>query len=88
MSHAIVRTLGTAGRWLGNPIRWTLMGLIRLYQLTLSPLMPNVCRFTPTCSRYFMEALQKKGLLRGSYLGVRRLLRCQPFGGSGYDPVE
>ncbi len=81
------RVLAIAGLCLANPIRWAMMGLIRLYQWTLSPIMPNVCRFQPTCSRYFFEALQKRGLLRGTWLGVRRLLRCQPFGGSGHDPV-
>lgn len=84
----MIDALARVGRWLGTPIRWLMMGMIRCYQWTLSPLMPNICRFQPTCSRYFYEALQKKGLLRGTWLGVRRLLRCQPFGGSGWDPVE
>jgi putative membrane protein insertion efficiency factor len=61
--------------------------LIRVYQVTVSPLLPPACRFTPSCSRYFLEALGKWGLLRGMGLGLRRLLRCHPFGSGGYDPV-
>lgn len=61
--------------------------LVRLYQMLISPLLPASCRFTPTCSSYAIEALQKHGLLKGSYLTIRRLLRCHPWGGSGYDPV-
>ena len=49
--------------------------------------MPNVCRYTPSCSQYFIEALQMHGVIRGTFLGVRRILRCHPWGGSGYDPV-
>ena len=64
------------------------LSLIRFYQRHISPFRPPACRFQPTCSRYFMEALKTKGLLRGTYLGVRRLLRCHPWGGSGWDPVK
>lgn len=60
---------------------------IRFYQRFISPLFPPACRFTPTCSQYAVEALQKHGLLKGLWLAVRRLLRCHPWGGSGYDPV-
>lgn len=60
---------------------------VRLYQLTISPLLPASCRFVPTCSQYAVEALKKHGPLKGSYLTFRRLLRCHPWGGSGYDPV-
>lgn len=61
--------------------------LIKAYQKILSPLFPGVCRYRPTCSQYFIEALQIHGVLKGSYLGLRRILRCHPWGGSGYDPV-
>jgi putative membrane protein insertion efficiency factor len=61
--------------------------LIRVYRLLLSPLLPPVCRFEPSCSRYFEEALLVWGPLRGTWLGIRRLLRCRPGGGAGYDPV-
>lgn len=60
---------------------------IRFYQLCISPLLPPVCRFTPTCSAYAIEALRRHGALRGSRLAIRRILRCHPWGGSGYDPV-
>ena len=60
---------------------------IRFYQCCISPLTPSSCRFTPTCSQYAVEALRKHGPLRGSWLALRRLLRCHPLGGSGYDPV-
>lgn len=60
---------------------------IRFYQLCISPLTPPSCRYTPTCSAYAIEALRKHGPLRGSWLALRRILRCHPWGGSGYDPV-
>ena len=60
---------------------------IRFYQRCISPLTPPSCRFTPTCSQYAVEALQKYGPFKGSWLALRRLLRCHPWGGSGYDPV-
>lgn len=65
------------------PILW----LIRAYQVTLSGLMPNACRFEPTCSRYTYEAVERFGALRGTWMGLKRLSRCRPGGGSGYDPV-
>ena len=61
--------------------------LIKLYQRLISPFLPGVCRFRPTCSQYMIEALQTHGLFKGLYLGIRRILRCHPWGGSGYDPV-
>lgn len=60
---------------------------IRFYQRCISPMLPPACRFTPTCSQYAVEALQKYGPLKGLYLAVKRILRCHPWGGSGYDPV-
>lgn len=60
---------------------------IYFYQRCISPLIPPSCRFTPTCSEYAVQALRKHGPLKGLYLTVRRLLRCHPWGGSGYDPV-
>ena len=65
-----------------------LVFLLRSYQRVLSPLLPPACRFTPTCSAYALEAVQKYGSLRGSYLALRRLLRCHPFHPGGYDPVK
>jgi len=63
------------------------IGLIKLYQFTLSPFLGKQCRFTPTCSQYGIEALQKHGALKGSWLTLKRVVRCNPWGGSGYDPV-
>jgi putative membrane protein insertion efficiency factor len=68
-------------------VRRLLIGLIRLYQLTLSPWFGRTCRFEPTCSHYATEALQRFGVRRGLWLTLRRLGRCHPWGGSGYDPV-
>ena len=61
--------------------------LIRFYQICISPLKPGSCRFTPTCSHYALQAFRKHGVIKGLYLTVRRILRCHPWGGSGYDPV-
>jgi len=63
-----------------------LMSLIRGYQLLISPLLGPVCRFHPSCSRYTSECLRLHGPLRGSFLGLRRILRCHPFHPGGYDP--
>lgn len=60
---------------------------IRLYQLFISPVLPPACRFYPTCSAYALEAIMTHGVLRGGWLALRRLARCHPWGGSGYDPV-
>ncbi len=63
------------------------LALIRFYQVAISPLKPPSCRFTPTCSQYAIEAIKKYGPFKGLYLAIRRILRCHPWGGSGYDPV-
>jgi putative membrane protein insertion efficiency factor len=60
---------------------------IRLYQIVISPLLPQRCRFVPTCSQYAIEALKEHGALRGSWLALRRLLRCHPLHPGGHDPV-
>jgi putative membrane protein insertion efficiency factor len=64
-----------------------LMGLIRLYQKTLSRALPPSCRFEPSCSQYGYEAIEKYGALKGSWLAVKRVSRCHPFHPGGYDPV-
>jgi len=64
-----------------------IISLIQIYRRTLSPMLGAHCRFRPTCSEYCIEAMRTYGLLRGSAKGVWRILRCNPFGGSGYDPV-
>jgi len=68
-------------------MRKILLCMIRLYRYLLSPLYPMSCRFTPTCSEYAMEAIQKYGSVTGLYLTARRLLRCHPFHPGGHDPV-
>ena len=65
-----------------------LVAALRLYQATLGPWLGGQCRFHPTCSAYAVEALQSHVALRGSWLALRRLLRCHPVGGGGYDPVQ
>ncbi|MGO9597933.1 MAG: membrane protein insertion efficiency factor YidD [Isosphaeraceae bacterium] len=79
-----------AGRaWLSLPGQIfiaLLIALIRIYQVTLSPLLGNVCRFEPSCSRYMVESLRRYGLLRGLARGLRRLSRCHPWNPGGYDP--
>ena len=69
-------------------MKYILIFIIKLYQICISPFLPPACRFYPSCSQYFIEALKKKGLIKGSILGVYRLLRCHPFCEGGYDPVE
>jgi len=61
--------------------------LIRFYQLALSPLKQPTCRFSPTCSQYSIEAIERFGVIKGTYLSVRRILKCHPFHEGGYDPV-
>ena len=63
------------------------MAAIRLYQATLGPALPPACRYAPTCSQYAYTAIARYGLTRGGWLALKRLARCQPFGGHGYDPV-
>lgn len=66
---------------------WLLLLPIYFYKGAISPLTPPSCRFTPSCSTYAIEAIRRHGPLRGLYLAIRRILRCHPWGGSGYDPV-
>lgn len=61
--------------------------LVRIYQYVVSPLIPATCRYQPTCSHYMVEALKKHSVLKGLFLGTKRILSCHPWGGSGYDPV-
>ncbi|HEV2073853.1 MAG TPA: membrane protein insertion efficiency factor YidD [Thermomicrobiales bacterium] len=63
------------------------LGMIRFYKSRVSPLLPPSCRFHPTCSEYAYEAVEKYGILKGGRLAIWRILRCNPFGGSGWDPV-
>lgn len=72
---------------LGRFLSWLLILPIRFYRSFISPLKPPSCRFTPTCSEYAIQALRKHGPVKGLALAVWRILRCNPWGGSGYDPV-
>jgi uncharacterized protein len=64
------------------------VGAVRLYQLTISPLLGSRCRFYPTCSNYMIEAIHKKGFIKGICMGIWRILRCHPFNPGGFDPVK
>jgi putative membrane protein insertion efficiency factor len=63
------------------------LGLIKLYQNTVSKMLPSVCRFQPTCSQYAFEAIKRHGFIPGSWLAAKRIARCNPFATGGYDPV-
>ena len=73
--------------WLRKLVIWLLLLPIYFYKTAISPLTPPSCRFCPSCSTYAIEAIRRHGPLRGLYLAIRRILRCHPWGGSGYDPV-
>jgi len=64
------------------------IGLIQLYRWYLSPMLPPTCRYTPSCSLYTVQAIEKYGVLRGVFMGIFRILRCQPFARGGFDPVR
>ena len=68
-------------------MKYAVLSVIWVYQKTLSPLLPTSCRFYPSCSHYSQEAVEKYGAIKGIWLGIRRLGRCRPLGGQGYDPV-
>lgn len=72
---------------LSGIVVWILSLPIHFYRFAISPLFPPACRYTPSCSAYALEALRKHGPMKGIYLAIRRILRCHPWGGSGYDPV-
>jgi len=79
--------MGLAHAAFHSPFRMMLLGAIKVYQNTVGPALPRSCRFEPSCSRYAYEAVERYGALKGSWLAMKRLARCQPFGGHGYDPV-
>ncbi len=68
-------------------MKWVVLKAIRGYQRFISPVLPGGCRYEPTCSRYAYEAVERFGAIKGTWLAVRRLARCNPWGGQGYDPV-
>jgi len=71
----------------GRIFSLTAVYIIKFYKLFISPLLPASCRYYPTCSEYAVQAINKFGIIRGGYLAIRRIVSCNPFGGSGYDPV-
>lgn len=69
-------------------MKFLVLDVLRLYKMLVSPFLPSVCRFTPTCSQYAMHAVEKYGAIRGTWIGMKRILRCQPFCKGGHDPVK
>ncbi len=69
-------------------MKFIFLQLISLYQKVVSPLFPSTCRFYPSCSEYTKQAVQKYGIIKGSWKGIRRIIRCHPFNPGGYDPLE
>ena len=63
------------------------LAIIKFYQNFISPLLPSTCRYTPTCSEYAKQSLVKHGLIKGSFMSIKRIIKCNPWGGNGYDPV-
>jgi hypothetical protein len=78
--------MSSATRFVARVPRRAVIALVRIYQMTISPLLGPTCRFTPSCSQYMIEAVQRYGALRGGWRGVRRILRCHPFHPGGHDP--
>ncbi|HHT9104884.1 MAG TPA: membrane protein insertion efficiency factor YidD [Candidatus Wujingus californicus] len=69
-------------------MKFVVIKLFRIYKFVISPLLHPSCRYEPTCSQYMIDAVEKKGIILGICLGIWRVLRCNPFGGSGHDPVK
>ncbi|MEP6683024.1 MAG: membrane protein insertion efficiency factor YidD [Parafilimonas sp.] len=74
-------------KWILKILSYPFIWLIKIYQLILSPIIGPKCRFTPTCSHYAVDAFKKYGVFKGLWLSVKRISKCHPWGGSGYDPV-
>lgn len=68
-------------------MKWLFIGLVRFYKLCISPLLPDSCIYIPSCSSYMVEAIEKFGIFKGTYLGLRRIMRCVPWAEGGIDPV-
>jgi putative membrane protein insertion efficiency factor len=69
-------------------MKFLIIDLLKFYKAYLSPFLPSACRFEPTCSVYMMQAVEKYGVFHGTWLGIKRILRCQPFCKGGFDPVK
>jgi len=74
-------------KWILKILSYPFILLIKIYQRIISPILGPQCRYTPTCSNYALEAFKKYGVFKGGWLAVKRIARCHPWGGSGYDPV-
>lgn len=74
-------------RWLKSIFSYIIIGIVRFYQLAISPWLGKSCRYSPTCSQYMIEAVQEWGPLKGGWMGLKRIGRCHPWGGHGHDPV-
>jgi len=72
---------------INQPARWCIVGIVWTYRATLGHFMGGHCRFMPTCSQYMLDAVEKHGPWRGGWLGIKRICRCHPLGGHGYDPA-
>jgi hypothetical protein len=81
------RLIGRLGIWARNGLAAVLIGIVRVYQWGISPWLGSRCRFEPTCSHYAVAAIRRFGPMKGGWLALRRILRCHPWGTSGYDPV-
>ena len=73
--------------WINDLIRYPVIFCLKMYKYCISPVLPGACRFTPTCSNYSIEAIERHGILKGLFLSVKRVLRCNPLCRGGYDPV-
>jgi len=69
-------------------VKYILIFIVKIYQRLISPLLPKTCRFYPTCSEYFIQAVNKYGALKGTWIGIKRIMRCHPFNPGGYDPLK
>lgn len=93
MQQAVQWSNATSGRWsalmrfIGAEVAALLIVMIRVYQWTLSPLLGDCCRFEPSCSRYACGCIERFGVIKGLWLSIKRVLRCQPFCAGGHDPV-
>ena len=74
-------------KFFSNILNFLLIAIVKFYQYAISPWTPSTCRYTPTCSSYSLEALKKHGPIKGSYLSIKRILSCNPWGGHGHDAV-
>ncbi len=82
-----MKKINSPVKFLSKTLSLLPIGLVKVYQILISPYFPNSCRFTPTCSEYSIQAFNKYGIFKGLWLTINRLRRCHPWGGHGYDPV-